>query len=297
MAKLTDRKEKELYNAKINYFTNITHEIRTPLTLIKMPLDKLIAKGAYTPESEKDLRTIQANTDRLLSLTNQLLDMRKMERNELKISFIQENLCSIVRTAIGLFEQMAHDQRIKMNIDIPEHPVNIMCAKDSILTIISNLLSNAVKYGKETINIIVQCEDGETAVVRVESDGEVIPENEREKIFQIFYQRDGAAKEGQGTGLGLPYARNLANMHNGKLYLDGNVTEMNSCVLELPVNQKDEVKLAPSEPSISNAEKKVNDLKASALTPLIIQQMFIEKWDGKMPQYGEVPKLYKDMTK
>ena len=270
-SKLMNKKEKEIYNAKINFFTNITHEIRTPLTLIKMPLDKIMATGRYTPESEKDLKTIQANTDRLLSLTNQILDMRKMERNELKISFIQENLCSIVRTAIGLFEQMAHDQRIKMNINIPEHPVHIMCAKDSVLTIISNLLSNAVKYGKETINIIVQCEDGETAVVRVESDGEVIPENEREKIFQIFFQREGAAKEGQGTGLGLPYARNLANMHNGKLYLDGNVTEMNSFVLELPVNQKDEVKLAPSEPSISNGEKKVNDFDTSRHTLLVVE--------------------------
>ena len=270
-SRLMNRKEKEIYNAKINFFTNITHEIRTPLTLIKMPLDKIMATGRYTPESEKDLRTIQANTDRLLSLTNQILDMRKMERNELKISFIQENLCSIVGKAIRLFEQMAQDQRIKMNIDIPEHPVHIMCAKDSVLTIISNLLSNAVKYGKETINIIVRCEDGETAVVRVESDGEVIPENEREKIFQIFFQREGAAKEGQGTGLGLPYARNLANMHNGKLYLDGNVTEMNSFVLELPVNQKDEVKLAPSESSVSNAEKKVSDFDTSRHTLLVVE--------------------------
>jgi CheY-like chemotaxis protein len=218
--------------------------------------------------------------------------MRKMERNELKISFIQENLCSIVRTAIGLFEQMAHDQRIKMNIDIPEHPVNIMCAKDSVLTIISNLLSNAVKYGKETINIIVRCDDGETAVVRVESDGEVIPENEREKIFKIFYQRDGAAKEGQGTGLGLPYARNLANMHNGKLYLDGNVTDMNSFVLELPVNQKDEVKLAPSEPSISNAEKKVNDYDTSRHTLLVVED------SEEMREYlaGELTEEYNVLT-
>lgn len=270
-SKLMNKKEKEIYNAKINFFTNITHEIRTPLTLIKMPLDKIMATGRYTPESEKDLRTIQANTDRLLSLTNQILDMRKMERNELKISFIQENLCSIVRKAIALFEQMAQDQRMEMNINIPEHPVHIMCAKDSVLTIISNLLSNAVKYGKERINIIVQCEDGETAVVRVESDGEVIPENEREKIFQIFFQREGAAKEGQGTGLGLPYARNLANMHNGKLYLDGSVTGMNSFVLELPVNQKDEVKLAPSEPSRSSAEKKVSDYDISRHTLLVVE--------------------------
>lgn len=270
-SKLMNKKEKEIYNAKINFFTNITHEIRTPLTLIKMPLDKIMSTGRYTPESEKDLRTIQANTDRLLSLTNQILDMRKMERNELKLSFIQENLCSIVRKAIGLFEQMAQDQRIRINISIPDHPVHIMCAKDSVLTIISNLLSNAVKYGKETMNVIVECNDDENAYVRVESDGEIIPENEREKIFQIFYQREGAAKEGQGTGLGLPYARNLANMHNGKLYIDGSVTDMNSFVLELPVKQKDEVTLAPSEPGICSSDKKVSDYDISRHTLLIVE--------------------------
>ena len=147
--KLVNNKEKEIYNAKINFFTNITHEIRTPLTLIKLPIDKIISSKRYTPESEKDLRTIQANTDRLLSLTNQILDMRKMERNEMKLSFIKEDLCTIVKKAISLFEQMAQEQRITMTINITDNPLEIMCAKDSVLTIITNLLSNAVKYGKD----------------------------------------------------------------------------------------------------------------------------------------------------
>ena len=271
-AKLVNNKEKEIYNAKINFFTNITHEIRTPLTLIKMPLDKLIALKRYTPESEKDLRTMQANTDRLLSLTNQILDMRKMERNEMKLSFIKENLCQIVHKAIRLFEPMAQEQYITMNVDIPEDPVMIMCAKDSVLTIISNLLSNAVKYGKDRINISVgYADEGKTATVRVESNGEIIPEYEKEKIFQIFFQRDGAAKEGQGTGLGLPYARNLANMHNGKLYLDSNIQEMNSFVLELPVNQAEEVNMETPEPAHKPVERENIEYDNSRHTVLIVE--------------------------
>lgn len=270
-SKLVNKKEKEIYNAKINFFTNITHEIRTPLTLIKMPIDKIMAAKRYTPETEKDLKTIQANTDRLLSLTNQILDMRKMERNEMKLSFIKEDLCSIVRKAIGLFEQMAMDQHIKMSINMPDEPVNIMCAKDAVLTIISNLLSNAVKYGKEHINIAVECKDGITAVVRVDSDGEIIPETDREKIFQIFFQRDGAAKEGQGTGLGLPYARNLANMHNGKLYLDSNVLEMNSFVLELPVEQENYVKISMAPASTKPAERENTEYDNSRHTVLVVE--------------------------
>ena len=271
-AKLVNNKEKEIYNAKINFFTNITHEIRTPLTLIKMPLDKIIASKRYTPESEKDLRTMQANTDRLLSLTNQILDMRKMERNEMKLSFINEDLCAIVHKAIRLFEHMAQEQHITMNISIPENPVMIMCAKDSVLTIISNLLSNAVKYGKDRINIIVgHADEGMTATVRVESNGEIIPDFEKEKIFQIFFQREGAAKEGQGTGLGLPYARNLANMHNGKLYLDSNVQEMNSFVLELPVKQAEEVNIEAPEPAHKPVERENVEYDNSRHTVLIVE--------------------------
>ena len=271
-AKLVNNKEKEIYNAKINFFTNITHEIRTPLTLIKMPLDKIIASKHYTPESEKDLKTMQANTDRLLSLTNQILDMRKMERNEMKLSFIKEDLCAIVRKAIRLFEQMAQEQFITMNINIPEDPVMIMCAKDSVLTIISNLLSNAVKYGDKRINIKVEnTDDGKSAIVRVESDGDIIPEFEKEKIFQIFFQRDGSAKEGQGTGLGLPYARNLANMHNGKLYLDSNIQEMNSFVLELPVEQEEDVNIEVPEPINKSIERESAEFDNSRHTILVVE--------------------------
>ena len=239
---LENKKEKDIYNAKINFFTNITHEIRTPLTLIKMPIDKILASGAYNASNEKNLRIIQANTDRLLNLTNQLLDMRKMEHNEISLSFIKEDICDIVRSAMRLFEQMAADQHITMNCEIPDEPVYIMCAKDSVLSIVSNLISNAVKYGNGLINVRLQKSDDEQSVIiRVESNGEIITGTDRENIFKLFFQREGAEKGVHGTGLGLPYARTMANMHNGRLFLDDAVTEMNSFVLELPVKQAEQI--------------------------------------------------------
>ena len=140
---------------------------------------------------------------------------------------------------------MAQDQHITLTTIIPETPIWVMCAKDSVVTIVSNLLSNAVKYGNDKINVIVSAsEDKETIYVTVQSNGEHIPEEDKERIFNIFYQREANAANGrisQGTGLGLPYARSLANMHNGKLYLDMEVTDMNSFVLELPARQEDQV--------------------------------------------------------
>lgn len=242
LAKMISKKEKEIYNAKINFFTNITHEIRTPLTLIKMPIDKIISSGAYNSSNEKNLRTIQANTDRLLNLTNQLLDMRKIENNEISISFVKEDICAIINKAQKLFEQMAAEQKISINCEIPDTPIYIMCAKDSVFSILSNLLSNAVKYGNDLINIKIETpEDQQSVIIRVESNGEIIPEQDRENIFKLFFQREGAEKGVHGTGLGLPYARTLANMHNGRLYLDDKVTDLNSFVLELPVKQAEQI--------------------------------------------------------
>jgi len=239
---IKNKKEKEIYNAKINFFTNITHEIRTPLTLVKMPIDKILASGTYDKINEKNLKIIQANTDRLLKLTNQLLDMRKMENNEISLSFVKEDICAIVNKGLRLFEQMAAEQHVTMNSEIPDAPVYIMCAKDSVLSIISNLLSNAVKYGNGLINVrLTQAEDLQSVTIRVESNGELITGLDRENIFKLFFQREGAEKGVHGTGLGLPYARTMANMHNGRLYLDEHVTDMNSFVLELPVKQAEQI--------------------------------------------------------
>lgn len=271
LSKMVSKREKEIYNAKINFFTNITHEIRTPLTLIKMPIDKIIASGAYNSTNEKDLRTIQANTDRLLNLTNQILDMRKMERNEIRISFVKEDLCAIVRKAQRLFEQMIQDQHITVKAEMPDTPLYIMCAKDSILTIVSNLISNAIKYGNGLIYIKVsQSEDSQSAEVRVDSNGEMIPDHDRENIFKIFFQREGAEKGAQGTGLGLPYARTLANMHNGRLYIDDSVTDMNSFVLEVPVNQAEQITI--DEPAAEkDTEAKLPEFDSSRHSILIAE--------------------------
>ena len=239
---IKNKKEKEIYNAKINFFTNITHEIRTPLTLIKLPIDKILASGSYNASNEKNLKIIQANTDRLLNLTNQLLDMRKMEHNEISLSFVKEDICAIVKKELRLFEQMTVEQHITINSEIPETPIYIMCAKDSVLSIISNLLSNAVKYGNGHINVkLDSSEDQQTVMIRVESNGEIITGPDRENIFKLFFQREGAEKGVHGTGLGLPYARTMANMHNGRLYLDDTVTDLNSFVLELPVRQAEQI--------------------------------------------------------
>jgi len=234
-------KQKEIYDAKINFFTNITHEIRTPLSLIKMPVDKIVSEKDYTESSRDDIMTIKSNTNRLLELTNQLLDIRKMEKNQITVQFFKEDISIIVRKTCEYFAKAAKEQHISYNVNIPDHPVTMMCSAEIVKKILSNLLSNAIKYCNDSIELTLGISENEqNVVIRVTTNGDLIQGNEREKIFTPFYQiRTVTAqlKGSNGTGLGLAYARTLANLHNGTLILDPDITDKNSFVLTLPLIQ------------------------------------------------------------
>ena len=244
--KIQTTQQKELYDAKINFFTHITHEIRTPLALIKMPLDKIISSGDYTETSRQELMTMQANAERLLNLTNQLLDLRKMEKMEIRPTFLSNDLAALIRKVCDRFSVVAVDQHINLETQLPDGPFPVECAAEMVEKIISNLLSNACKYGDGHIQVSLEPVPSEDRVrVRVNSDGERIAEKDVESIFDKFYQA-GPARLSKGTGLGLPYARNLATLHGGTLVLDRSVRDWNSFVLELPVHQEERVEM-PSE--------------------------------------------------
>ena len=259
IARMENDKQKEIYDAKIKYFTNLTHEIRTPLSLIKMPLDKIIASEGYKESAKEDMLTIQANTSRLLELTNQLLDLRKMEQKELKLNFTEEDLKAILHKSCDYFTTTVQERHITMNINVPEGPVTAMCAPDSIQKILTNLISNAVKYGKNRINIsLSEDKSGGKVIVRVDSNGPIIAEKDREKIFEPFFQvkmSNDQIAGSKGTGLGLPFARTLAELHNGRLYLDENRKDVNSFVLVIPKEQAEQAVLKEE-----GAEKESGDV-------------------------------------
>ena len=276
--RLQAQTEKELYDAKINFFTNITHEIRTPLSLIKMPLDKIISSGNYTESNRHELLTMQANTDRLLSLTNQLLDLRKMEKMEVKPTFLPNDLAALVRKTCDRFARMAEDQHIKMDISLPEAPFMVDCAGEMVDKIVGNLISNACKYGNGHVRVGLEpLPDGERVRVRVDSDGDRIPDYDAEQIFEKFYQ-GRPARQGKGTGLGLPYARSLAVLHGGSLTLDRSVKDFNSFVLELPIHQETMVEIPAAR------EKEESEETPAAIDNLLHTVLVVED-DPEMRGY------------
>lgn len=233
--KIEKQTQKELYQSKINFFTNITHEIRTPLTLIKMPLEKIISNHSYKPEAEKDIFTIQANANRLLNLVNQLLDLRKIENKSSQPEFSPNDIAAIVRNTCECFESVAADQHISFVVDVSDAPLTVDCSPDIIQKILSNLLSNAVKYCQDFVRVALEPADDKVRI-RVDSNGEILTEKERKKAFELFWQSSTSLKA--GTGLGLPYAKSLAESHNGRLFVDAEVLDCNSFVLEIPVHQE-----------------------------------------------------------
>ena len=238
--KLESFKQKEIYESKINFFTNISHEIRTPLTLIKVPLDKIIESKAYLPEAEYDLKCIKESTDKLLGMTDQILDFRKMANGSASLSFSNTDLTKLISEVCSRMESLAKEYSVSLDCTLPEEPVFIMCAPGSVEKIISNLLMNGIKYCRSSVSVDLEKTSSETVKITVTSDGEPIAQEERELVFEPFYQSartHSRLSMNEGTGLGLPFARSLALLHKGSLTLDPAMQDGNSFVLELPVGQ------------------------------------------------------------
>ncbi len=240
-------KEREILNAKINFFTNITHEVRTPLTLIKGPLDRILKAGSNNlHDHEENLQIIRKNTDRLLSLTNQLLDFRKTEKEMLKLNFIRTDLYELVESIFNLFLPYSEEKNISVRLNSPVNHYELAIDREATIKILSNLLSNAIKFAGSGVDIFLEPGSEKDAAVRIRvtNDGNLIPGELAEKIFEPFYQLDSNKPGEKGTGLGLSLARSIAELHQGRLYLDTSVTDRNSFVLELPKFQEETISMA-----------------------------------------------------
>lgn len=224
-------RQKAIAHEKIDFLANIAHEIRTPVTLISLFFDKL-SESREMPESiMRGVEDNKSNIERLMSLCNDVLDLKKMEYLQKNLVITHENISQMVRNSVKGFRSVAEARNLDIRFSAPEREVMVFCSVDAVDSILSNLMSNAVKYCRTYFEISLE-EDKDKVVIRVNSDGNRIPEKESERIFEAFYQSKNI--ESSGTGIGLTYSRSLALLQNGQLYLDTKVSDANSFVLELP---------------------------------------------------------------
>ncbi|MEH6309167.1 two-component regulator propeller domain-containing protein [Olivibacter sp. CPCC 100613] len=234
------RKDRELYEAKIDFFTNIAHEIRTPLTLIMAPLEKIGAADDIR-EVKDNLPIIKRNTNRLVKLTNQLLDFRKIEQRELKLNFVKTNISHLLLENYTAFKVTAEMQGMKCSLLMEDATIYGYVDPEALEKIINNLLKNALKYGEKIITVRLDSDPENNVRIIVTNDGPIIPNNLKERIFEPFYRLE--KKEAtEGTGIGLALSRSLAELHNGTLKV-GEMVDCNEFILILPLHQEIEFDL------------------------------------------------------
>lgn len=215
----------ELDEMKIKFLTNLSHEFRTPISLIMAPVDKLLEQPNSGPVTEQ-LGVIKRNSRRLLNLVNQLLDFRKLEENELKLNLVEGEFISFVREVADSFYDLANRKKIVTVFKTASERLFVKFDHDKVERILFNLLSNAFKFtmpgGQITVEVTapVISEDGNSyrLGISVADTGTGIAADQVRHVFDRFYQADAQpAILNQGSGIGLSITRELVQLHGGEI--------------------------------------------------------------------------------
>lgn len=221
------RKVQEANIDKISFFTNITHEFRTPITLILGPVERAL-KLSINPKVIEQLNIVQRNSRLLLTLINQLMDFRKVDSGKMELVTTQQNFIEFLDDIILPFEDMVKDRGIIFRKQYRINPPEFLFDRDNMQKVMGNLLSNAIKFTPDggMITVIAstykdKSDQKERLYVAVKDTGKGVPEEDMEKIFDRFYQskqHQAFSGYGQsGTGIGLYLCKQIIKLHNGKI--------------------------------------------------------------------------------
>lgn len=282
-----ERKEKErieeLNQVKLRFFTNISHEFRTPLTLILGQIEVLMQMDLGTTIYNR-IQRIYKNAWHMRNLISELLDFRKQEQGYLKLRVEEQNLVTFTRQIYMCFYEYAQKE-ITYRFDSVEETISVWFDPIQLQKVIFNLLSNAFKYTSNKGNITVEVRKvASQAVVSVCDTGIGIPVEHISKIFDRFYQTDNASSSSSftlGTGIGLALAKGIMNMHHGKIEVESTVGEGTKFILSLPLGNR----------HFSDEEMAVTEGRES----LIIPEASVSSYGQLMAEEIKEPESQKNM--
>ncbi|PUV21846.1 hybrid sensor histidine kinase/response regulator transcription factor [Sphingobacterium athyrii] len=212
--------EQKSFRSKIDFFTNIAHEIRTPLSLITAPLEEIILQENEDKETMHNLRIIEKNCERLTVLINQLLDFRKMDGNGPPLSPESVNLKNLLEDLYDRFRKSVHRNRVRFDLSIPQdQDLIIETDLDAVMKIVSNLLTNATKFAHSYILINLKRNSDKSFTITVSDDGPGIPDDFKKLVFDPFYQLS-TNKDRSGTGIGLSLVKHLTNRLGAEIKIE-----------------------------------------------------------------------------
>ena len=237
------KKKRDLEEAKMQFLINATHDIRSPLTLIMEPLKKLKERLGNAEEYHEDIDTIDRNAQRLLTLVNQILDKRRLDKHQMNLSCRETNLVEFSQGLVSLFTYNANLRGIQIKLEMPETPVNAWIDRNKLDKAIANLLSNAFKYTPNGGEIIFRIEKQDKKVLLYVIDsGKGLGKNDDAKtLFERFYQgKNSADMHLGGSGIGLNLCRSIVRLHGGDVTArnreDG---KSGACfIIELPLGKE-----------------------------------------------------------
>lgn len=224
ITKIEKEKDYALNEAKLNFFTNISHEFRTPLTLILSPLQGLLSNSDLDEKYKKKLGAIERNATKLLNLITQLLDFRKAESGLLKVNASQGNFVRFSREVFLYFTELASERRVKYDFECEVEEINFPFDRNKMEIVLCNLISNALKYcnpgDKITFNLY---EHEGFCFIKIRDTGIGINDEDLDKIFDRFFQiKNAQTSKMVGSGIGLAFSKKIVELHHGNISVTSN---------------------------------------------------------------------------
>ena len=250
--RMENEKYKELEEMKYRFFTNISHEFRTLLTLIITPIGSIL-KRTTDGETRHQLNDVSRNAGDLLQLVNQLLDFRKMEMNGERLNLTSGNLNEFIQYTTMKFMPLAEQKNIRLAFEDKTEGLFMYFDKDKVGKILTNLLSNAFKFTKAGGSVCVSLEkcildSRRCAHIIVEDTGCGIPKEDQAHVFERFYRTEQDSSSQQiGSGIGLNMVYEYIQLHEGKVSLESEEGKGSRFIVDIPADLKREVQQEASE--------------------------------------------------
>ena len=247
--------KQELNEERLRFFTNVTHELRTPLTLILGPIDDLMNDQSLPPSAHRRVAMLQKSAGRLRDLINEILEFRKTETQNRRLTVARGDIGQFVREICLNYKELYRNPKVQFSYDIASDLPKIYFDSEVITTILNNLLSNAIKYTEEgNITVDVKSDTEGMLHIAVSDTGHGIAPDALPHIFKRYYQAEGR-HQASGTGIGLALVRSLADLHEGTIIAESREGEGSRFVFSISIENtypnalhKEDAPIEPLEP-------------------------------------------------
>jgi signal transduction histidine kinase/ligand-binding sensor domain-containing protein/DNA-binding NarL/FixJ family response regulator len=224
----------DMNQSKIRFFINVSHEIRTPVTLVLAQTETLLNSPHLSSKFRSKILNIHRHLLSLKHLITELMDFRKQERGELKLKFAETDLVALLREHYNLFKGLAETRNIQFSFISPVEKLMVWIDSEQLIKVINNLTINAFKFTAEGGNVTINVdENSDHVLITFEDTGTGIPSGELDKIFNRFYQAENSEGTG-GTGIGLALSKGLIEEHRGSIWVESEVGRGSKFFVQLP---------------------------------------------------------------